>query len=54
MCIFVIKVKFDNVDLMTLTEERMIMKSTASSIYIWNAVTLKSDGRIHKILIRYH
>lgn len=34
MCVFVIKVKFDNVDLMTLTEESMIMKSTASRIYM--------------------
>lgn len=32
MWIFVIKVKFYNVDLMTSTEEGMIMKSTASSI----------------------
>lgn len=34
MCIFVIKVKCDNVDLMTFSEEGMIMKSTASSIYM--------------------
>lgn len=34
MCIFAIKVKFDNVDLMTFTEEEMIMRSTASSIYM--------------------
>lgn len=34
MCIFVIKVKFDNVDLMTFTEEEMIIKSTASSIHM--------------------
>lgn len=32
ICTFVIKVRFDNVDLMTFTEEGMIMKSTASSI----------------------
>lgn len=34
ICTFVIKVRFDNVDLMTFTEEGMIMKSTASSIYM--------------------
>lgn len=34
ICAFVIKVRFDNVDLMTFTEEGMIMKSTASSMYM--------------------
>jgi len=29
MCLFVIKVKFDNVDLTTFTEEMIIMKTTA-------------------------
>lgn len=32
ICTFVIKVRFDNVDLMTFTEEGMIMKSSASSM----------------------
>lgn len=32
ICTFVIKVRFDNVDLMTFSEEGMIMKSSASSM----------------------
>lgn len=43
---FVIKVKFYNVAIMTSTEEGMIMKSATSSIN--NGVTLGHDGRRSK------
>lgn len=56
MCIFVIKVKFDNVNLMTSAEEGMIMKSSASSIDMeccHTKMRWKNKQNIDKILLIY-
>lgn len=50
---FVIKVNFYNVSLMTSTEERMIMKSAASSMNMeWCHIRQQWENKL-KILERY-